>query len=121
MSSSRSAETSSVAIPASRASRSRPQMSACAPTSTPRVGWAATSSRGPPSISRPTTSFCWFPPDSAAAVVSGPGARTSKRSMTWVVLSRAAPGSMSQRPPKGAEDWWPSMRFSHSGAWSSSA
>ena len=46
MSSSRSAETSSTASPAARAWRSCSQMAACAPTSTPRVGWLATSSDG---------------------------------------------------------------------------
>ena len=43
----------------------------------PRVGWAATSSRGAELISRPTISFCWLPPDRATASVSGLGARTS--------------------------------------------
>ena len=68
---------SSMARPSERASRIRSQMAACAPTSTPRVGWAATSTLGPASSSRPTISFCWLPPDRAPASVSGPGARTS--------------------------------------------
>ena len=50
-----------------------PQIAAWAPTSTPRVGWAAISSTGSPLISRPTISFCWLPPDSARAWVSMPG------------------------------------------------
>ena len=53
------------------------QIAAWAPTSTPRVGWAAISSIGSPLISRPTISFCWLPPDSARACVSMPGVRTS--------------------------------------------
>ena len=35
------------------------------------------SSFGSPSISRPTTSFCWLPPESAYAATSTPGVRTS--------------------------------------------
>ena len=38
--------------------------SARAPTSTPRVGSSSSSSRVPPSSQRPTTTFCWLPPDS---------------------------------------------------------
>ena len=73
ISSSRSAETSSTARPAARASRSWSQMAAWAPTSTPRVGWAAMSTIGSAIISRPTISFCWLPPDSARAATSVPG------------------------------------------------
>ena len=35
-----------------------------APTSRPRVGWAASSSLGSVSSSRARISFCWFPPES---------------------------------------------------------
>ena len=48
-----------------------------APTSSPRVGWAATSASGLPEISRAMTTFCWLPPDSERASVVGVPPRTS--------------------------------------------
>ena len=68
---------SSTPMPARRACRMCSQIAAWAPTSTPRVGWAAMSTFGAWLISRPTISFCWLPPDSAPAVTSMPGVRTS--------------------------------------------
>ena len=44
---------------------------------------------GSPLISRPTMNFCWLPPESARAVVSMPGVRTSYASMIRSVSSRA--------------------------------
>src|SRR5215217_9549458 len=63
--SSRLEEISSTATPSSRASTSSCQMNWVAPMSRPRVGWAAISSLGWLSNSRPRTSFCWLPPDRA--------------------------------------------------------
>ena len=63
--------------PSRRAPLMWSQIAAWAPTSTPRVGWAAISSTGSPLISRPTMSFCWLPPDSARAWCRCPGVRTS--------------------------------------------
>jgi hypothetical protein len=77
MSSSRSAEMSSTASPSRRAWRMMSQMLAWAPTSTPRVGWAATSTLGSWLISRPTMSFCWLPPESEPALTKMEGVRTS--------------------------------------------
>ena len=54
-------------MPSARASLSSSQIAAWAPTSTPRVGCAAMSSRGFALISRPTISFCWLPPERARA------------------------------------------------------
>ena len=42
-------------------------MNSIEPTSTPRVGWAATSSRRSRESSRATTTFCWLPPERLAA------------------------------------------------------
>src|SRR5204863_389506 len=64
--SSSSSETSRTARPSSRSSTRRRWTNSIAPTSRPRVGWAAISTRGSRSISRASTTFCWFPPDSAA-------------------------------------------------------
>ena len=82
ISSSRSADTSRVARPWARASRMSSHTAAWAPTSMPRVGWLAMSTAGPATISRPTISFCWLPPDRAWAATSMPGVRTSKPSAT---------------------------------------
>ena len=75
--------------PRRRASRMSSQIAAWAPTSTPRVGCEATSRTGSPLISRPTMNFCWLPPDSARAVVSMPGVRTSYCSTIRSASSRA--------------------------------
>src|SRR6185369_4710846 len=47
------------------------------PRSTPRVGCATSSSFGPSVSSRPITSFCWLPPESARAGSVRSGGRTS--------------------------------------------
>ena len=57
-------------------------MAAWAPMSTPRVGWAAIRIFGSLASSRPTSSFCWLPPDRANAGTISLGVRTSNRSMT---------------------------------------
>ena len=75
--SSSSNETSSTAQPASRCSTRRRCTNSIAPTSRPRVGCAASSRRGSDWISRASTTFCWLPPESARAGVSGPPPRTS--------------------------------------------
>ena len=83
------------------------QIAAWAPTSTPRVGWAAISTTGSPLISRPTISFCWLPPDSARASVSMPGVRTSYSSTMRSVSSRAPPRSIHGPRALGGRVWWP--------------
>ena len=55
------------ARPSSRSSTSRRWTNSIAPTSRPRVGCAAISTRGSRSISRASTTFCWLPPESARA------------------------------------------------------
>src|ERR671924_379799 len=72
-----SSEIRSTARPSSRSSTSRRWTNSIAPTSRPRVGCAAISTLGSRVTSRATTTFCWFPPDSADARVSGPPPRTS--------------------------------------------
>ena len=123
MSSSRSALIRRTASPAARALRSSSQIPAWAPTSTPRVGCDAISSTGSPESSRPTTSFCWFPPDSAAAGTSTPGVRTSNSATMRSVSRRAAARSSRPSGPgraTGGRVWWPRMRFAHSGCVASS-
>ena len=123
ISSSRSALIRRTASPAARALRSSSQIPAWAPTSTPRVGCDAISSTGSPESSRPTTSFCWFPPDSAAAGTSTPGVRTSNSATMRSVSRRAAARSSRPSGPgraTGGRVWWPRMRFAHSGCVASS-
>ena len=105
ISSSRSAEISSTASPLRRAALMWPQIAAWAPTSTPRVGWAAISRIGSLLISRPTISFCWLPPDSARASTSGPGVRTSYSLMIRSVSLRAKPLSISPYFSMGGRLW----------------
>ena len=61
--SSSSVEISSTPIPSAAAARSRLDMYSMAPTSRPRVGWAATRTAGRWLSSRPSTTRCWLPPD----------------------------------------------------------
>jgi len=86
----------------------RSRMNSVEPMSTPRVGWVATSSEGSRANSRPTTNFCWFPPESDRAVASASGGLTSYSSMMDSACSRATP--QSSRPPlaNGAACWLPS-------------
>ncbi len=76
--SSSSVETSRTATPSSRSAMTRLWMNSMAPTSTPRVGWAAMNreTTGLDS-SRARTTFCWFPPDSEPAGSCTPVVRTS--------------------------------------------
>ena len=74
-------------------------MNSIDPTSSPRVGWATTSSFGSPVSSRAMITFCWLPPDSVEAATSGLGVRTSKRATrsqpdrgSAAVLAEAAAG-----------------------------
>src|SRR4051812_20801427 len=76
--SSSSSETSRIARPSSRSATSRRWTYSIAPTSRPRVGWAAISTFGLRATSRATTTFCWLPPESAPPGVFGPPPRTSK-------------------------------------------
>ena len=62
-----------------------------APTSRPRVGCAATSTRGLQAISRAMTHFCWLPPDSDVASDVGPPPRTSYSLMRSLARSRMRP------------------------------
>src|SRR5215212_10969983 len=75
--SSRSSLNRSTATPAAAASRRYAWTVSIAPTSSPRVGWPATSTRGSPSNSRPRTSFWRLPPERFRTGTSGPGAFTS--------------------------------------------
>ena len=75
--SSRSAEHSRIAQPALRFSMMREWMNSIAPTSTPRVGWAITSTGVSNENSRAMTTFCMLPPDIEPTVVSTPAPRIS--------------------------------------------
>ena len=66
--SSKSAEMSSTAHPASRWATIWLWMNSVAPMSRPRVGYTATSRDGLPSSSRARMTFCWLPPESERAV-----------------------------------------------------
>ena len=94
ISSSRSAEISSTASPRARAARElvpdrglRADVDAAG-----RVG--GDQQHGSPDSSRPMTSFCWLPPDSAAAGTSMPGVRTSNSATIARCRARAAARSI---------------------------
>ena len=76
------------AVRSSRAWRIAAEASA----STPQVGWLTTKRPGSLRISRPTTNFCKFPPDSVRASGSAPDLRTSKAATTSFALSSALRG-----------------------------
>ena len=95
MISSSSAETSRIALPASRMATSRRWMNSMAPTSTPRVGWPTSRTRGSRSISRASTSFCWLPPEKAAVIRRGSAGRTSKAPILPAVSRETAAQSSS--------------------------
>src|SRR5690606_26849441 len=75
--SSSSVETTTTGTPASRVATIRLWMNSIEPTSTPRVGCAATSRRRSRDISRATTTFCWLPPERRPTGVVMPWVRTS--------------------------------------------
>jgi hypothetical protein len=88
-----------------RASRMSFHTSAWAPTSMPRVGWAATNTTGSVVSSRPMISFCWLPPDSARALTSTPGDRTSNSWRISSVRWRAPARSIHQPFENGRFVW----------------
>src|SRR6185312_7150175 len=100
--------TSRMATPSSRTATSRWWTNSIAPTSSPRVGWAATRIRRVPDISRATTTFCWFPPEREPARVSGPPPRTS-----YSLRRRRARSAMARgrrKPHREAGAWRTSRR-----------
>jgi len=69
----RSEEISRTPVPSSTSRLMMANISSRAPTSTPRVGSSRISTLGLRSIHRPTTTFCWFPPERVATPHSGEG------------------------------------------------
>ena len=84
-----------------------------APTSTPRVGWLAISTESGRDSSRASTTFCWFPPDSAETVLSMDWVRMSN-SPTRVLRVAARMAFRSRATPRayGGSSKWFSTRFS---------
>ena len=110
--SSNSLETSSTAVPISRSCMIRPWMNSIEPTSTPRVGWAATKSFNGRDISRATITFCWLPPESELAGSSPDEVRTSNCSIRSRAEEAIAPRLSANRPPNGGWSYRSSTRFS---------
>ena len=87
----------------SRSWTSRRWRYSIAPTSSPRVGWAATSTFGSLATSRAATTFCWLPPERANARVLGPPPRTSNSSISLRARSTRRRGkSQPKREAGGA-------------------
>ena len=76
-------------------------MNSVAPTSMPRVGWAASRIFGSWAISRASSAFCRLPPDSVPVRASGPEVRMSKRSIWSLANLRIALRSRMPRFEKG--------------------
>lgn len=104
-SSSRSSDTITAAPPAARRSISAWWMRAAAPMSTPQVGWAANSTRGAPSSSRPTMNFCRLPPDRLRAGARGDTARTPWRAITRAAASASPRRRIQPRMPPARAPW----------------
>ena len=97
--SSSSVDTMITAVPWSRSRTIRLWTNSMEPTSRPRVGWLAMSSRSGRDISRARTTFCWLPPDSEPAVDSGPPARMSNSSIRVRAFSATGPGRYTRPLP----------------------
>ena len=126
----RSEVTTSTAVPFSASSVMIRWISSLAPTSTPCVGSASTSTSGRSTSWRASTTFCAFPPDMALIGCRSCGVRTASR----LIMSRATVRSRarSTKVPKrdssfrcpaemlNAIDWKPnipsSLRFAGSSA-----
>ena len=80
----------STAMPWSRCSTMRRCTNSIEPTSRPRVGWLASSSRISLLSSRARMTFCWLPPDSVPTGRSTDVVRTSNSSTRLTALARIA-------------------------------
>ena len=111
---------SSTASPSLRAFLMWVQMAACAPTSTPRVGWAATSSTGVLLISRPDDQLLLVAAgERAGQRVGTRGAHVVLRDDPLGVGARGTPVDQPVPHARAAGTGVPSIRFSHSGESSS--
>src|SRR5436305_824188 len=97
--SSSSSEMSRIARPLSRSSTRRRCRYSIAPTSSPRVGWAAISTFGFREISRAAITFCWFPPERPPARVSAPPPRLSNSLISFLARSTKRAGKSQQHLP----------------------
>ena len=110
--SSSSVETTITGTPESRASTILVCTNSIDPTSSPRVGCAATNSLSSRLSSRASTTFCWLPPESRPTCVPMPWARTSN-SFTFSSANSASVLSCSvPYLTNGAPSLRSSMRFS---------
>ena len=78
------------ATPRSRCSTMRRCTNSMEPTSSPRVGWLASSNRTSRLISRARMTFCWLPPDSVPTGRSAEGVLTSYSSTRLFALALIA-------------------------------
>ncbi len=106
------AEISNTPRPAAFCSRIWVQTNSIAPTSSPRVGCAASKSFGSVSSSRARINFCWSPPDSAPAVTSMLLARTSNSRTSFRARSLIVRSDRTPNLTNGASSCRPSTRFS---------
>lgn len=110
--SSSSVETTTTGTPSSRVSMMRLWMNSIDPTSTPRVGCAATRRRRSRLSSRARTTFCWLPPERRPAQVSIPGVRMSNSWTLSFANSARNPRCTLPAFTNGAPSARSSMRFS---------
>jgi hypothetical protein len=110
--SSSSLDTTSTAVPLSRSATIRLWMNSIDPTSTPRVGWAATNNRSGRDISRATTTFCWLPPDSVLTADSAEDTRMSNCSTRSRADAAIAAGLSRNALPYGSRSYMSRTRFS---------
>ena len=80
--SSTSLDNTTAAPPARASAVSRSPMPRRAPMSTPRNGSSSTASRGSADSQRPTTTFCWLPPERSSIGVSVDSATTPRSAIT---------------------------------------
>ena len=82
------------------------------PTSTPRVGWAATSSFTLRVSSRAMMTFCWLPPERVPTVACGDDARTSNSAIRSLAACAIAAGRSASPDANGGWSYWSRIRFS---------
>ena len=101
----RSEVTTNTAVPSSASSVMIRWISSFAPTSTPWVGSASTSSPGRSTSCRASTTFCAFPPDIAPIAWRSDGVLTASRLIMSLATDRSRPRSIHTLPLDSSGRW----------------
>src|SRR5690606_4558528 len=100
--SSSSEETKMTATPVSASCATASWISALAPTSMPRVGSSRMSSSGSVASQRPSSTFCWFPPERFLIIRFGSDGRTLSSEMYFSTMASCSLRGMGLAHPRSA-------------------